>query len=120
MNIKHLNTIGDKVIVKKGEGGGGSEGGNYSYFLLSDLDILGPMAIVVTGMAYLAKAEVDGVMKINSMIALAKEDIIAVSIDLNVKLLEGDLVMNFAEICSTYGIDINSVPQITEEEFYTL
>lgn len=100
--------------------GGGSAGGNYSYFLLSDLDTLGPIAILFTGTAYLAKAQVDGVMKINSMTTLAEKDIIAISIDLNVKLRDGDSVMSLAEVCDTYGIDVNSIPQITEEEFYAL
>ncbi len=129
MNIKHLNQIGDKVIVKKGEGGGGSEGGEEHIYV--PFDQLGStmMKSMVLACATTLKFErPDGSKGIGyyGMAAMTmdstaiREQTLAVEIIPSVIMTGNDGTVTTSEYMSSIGMDIDSLPSITKEEFYAL
>lgn len=131
MNIKHLNQIGDKVIVKKGEGGGGSEGGvEYLYYdqkrTLMNYKLAWEEAVLL-------KIEAMGFKAIGSpfycykMFESAPEgvnlesSIVAVCIDPNLRIATPNFNGTIEEFWGDdYISHIKEEVSITKEEFYTL
>lgn len=115
MNTIKLNTIGERPIKKGGASGGG--GNKYTYYDISGL----PEALKTQVMdyAYIAKERTGddifydciGLKYRNDYIS----DIIAVGVDLSVRVGRRDKLNTIAE---KNGGLFDLLPRITEEEFY--
>ena len=137
MNIAKLNTasLDDKTfIIKRGTSGGGStpdtppsggeSGDNYVY---ANLEQLGQIESIAFGMfAMLVKVEKDGEVQIvpagyARILESNGGEWKEVGIDISVKVvMSGYGVMTIAETLVEVGVDINSIPKITKEQFYSL
>lgn len=144
MNTIKLNTLGDKVIVRKtadggnegGDTGGSGGGSNYVYIDWNAIkEIVGGQNIGVAlgevgGYSVTAKMEVQGNIGIFSMTQMAIQAIysgesldglsrliVALAIDLNLRVYSDGSMTTVGDIMRD---NLSQLPQITEEEFYTL
>ena len=125
MNTIKLNTLGDKVIVRKAadggnEGGAPSGGSSWKYYNVADSNALGEVGLFFLLMKYTDK----GSTNIASMIdyhSSTSLTVHSIAIDENIKInLEGT-VMTALEWLTALGItDLSAIgfTEITEEEFY--
>lgn len=122
MNTIHLNQIGDKVIVKKGEGGGGSGGGD-SYLYCDFKNILLNYKHYWR-YATLVRTEIEGSVYITSPVDVLEgevEDFVtAICVDPNLKIIlpeEGEITVKDM-FDSEFFEESGRI--ITKEEFYAL
>ena len=137
MNVIQLNTVnlGGDIVVKKSGGGGSTPTPPSGGSTLEYLDVSGDGIIesAVASLAWLAKAYVEGMTVIAPLQVLEDEGVIgggkspsAVMIDLSAKLSLGDGLISIKEVLVAQGhgiiteADIDAIPRITKEEFYTL
>lgn len=151
MNTIKLNTLGDKVIVRKtadggNEGGGNAGGSTFEYLDVTNVTGLdGILKFLLFQMAYMGK--VPQTVKVNSItmqqgiaplgsymyafsstlsgseaFTQAVNAITAISIDFSTTININGQVMTIPELFTMQGVplDIDAIPRITEEEFYTL
>ena len=133
MNTIKLNTLGDKVIVRKTAGGGTSSGGsNYEYLDLREVDtkdseyaILGSAAQVLNVDAEIAGRSVSAVLTGASIGAqmeyITKIKCAAIDFSIKSELRIGTLktTKEWALMFLTQE-QIDAIPRLTEEEFYNL
>lgn len=126
MNTIKLNTLGDKVIVRKAAENGGNAGGapsggsSWKYYNVADSNALGEVGLFFLLMKYTDK----GSTNIASMIdyhSSTSLTVRSVAIDENIKINLDGTVMTALEWLAALGItDMSAVgfTEITEEEFY--
>ena len=128
----HVNDIpqeGGESSGGNGGGGGGSASGDWHYFDVSALDSISKTSVLQVGMLYKLQGE-----KIESFLGAGviapigfsylisadiTTDIRAIAMDFTTKMQIGGQIATVGESITTapwYG----AVPEITEEEFYTL
>jgi hypothetical protein len=126
MNTIKLNTIGERPIKKSGASGGG--GGNYVYFDTSSLTVDDERMQMLLQISYPVKEMMlDGliVFSTNAMRADVADPIVAVGIDLNLKITAADgsgglapKPISLEEMITEYASWILDLPRLTEEEYY--
>lgn len=110
--------------------GGGSGGSNIEYLDVSGVDTYLLVNILAIGIPY-AKGEIDGLVIAAPISAfgnkLVAENINAIGIDGNATIAMAvpgqTLVMSFYDALAQRGVtkeQVDAIPRITEEEFYTL
>lgn len=125
MNTIKLNTLGDKVIVRKaaengGNAGGDTGGSSWKYYNVADSNALGEVGLFFLLMKYTYK----GSTNIASMIdyhSSTSLTVHSVAIEENIKINLDGTVMTALEWLAAIGLtDLSAVgfTEITEEEFY--
>lgn len=154
MNTIKLNTLGDKVIVRKaaenggnagGDTGGTGGGGAFEYLDITNVtEMAGDLKLLLLTMAYMGKVpqtvKVGGVTLkqgiapasgyMQGIVYLPGSEeftqlinaITAISIDFSTVINMQGQVLTIQEMFAMYGVqsDIDAIPRITEEQFYTL
>ena len=133
MNTIKLNTLGDKVIVRKTADGGneggdtGGTGGNMEYISLEDVNFASTAvrtALIKMSYAFKYLYEHDGSKNIIITAMYNKPEnatVYAVAIDFSFKIGDKSMIFSVKEyLAQMAGLDTDTLPRITEEQFYTL
>lgn len=134
MNTIKLNTLGDKAIVRKaaengGNAGGdtGGTGGNMEYISLEDVNFASTAvrtALIKMSYAFKYLYENDGSKNIIITAMYNKPEnatVYAVAIDFSFKIGDKSMIFSVKEwLAQMAGLDTDTLPRITEEEFYNL
>ena len=115
----YLNSVKVKTnVATSGEGGGGAVT-KYAYFSYQDLTSrFGEFAGVVFNNASFVKMYKNEVVTITPVLLANWSTVIAVAVDLSFKVVyDNGTIMSTADDIA-YWVDLQSVTQLTEEEFY--